>query len=132
LGSVNIKQILKCFNVDQYVDSYRALLPNVCRNSRFLSPGGSAEGLLGMSTPRAALCQYTECVSVDYAPRLAEIPSQYQLESLSEMFVFDYPKFYKRYSGEELCSLAKSSPVREPVATNPHEVYSQYVSEMLY
>lgn len=28
--------------------------------------------------------------------------------------------------------LLAETAVREPVATNPHEVYSQYVSEMLY
>ncbi|KAK6012077.1 hypothetical protein OSTOST_22781 [Ostertagia ostertagi] len=33
---------------------------------------------------------------VDYAPRLAQVPSQYQLESLTEMYVCDFPKLYRR------------------------------------
>ncbi|XGW07652.1 hypothetical protein V3C99_010647 [Haemonchus contortus] len=87
---------------------------------------------------------------VDYALRLAQVPSQYQLESLSEMYVCDFPKLcksLKRY-GEEMdlgdiavypnsqsnylsFGLAQESPPG-PTAVEMGEVLSEYVTEMLY
>ncbi|KAK6736310.1 hypothetical protein RB195_019159 [Necator americanus] len=76
---------------------------------------------------------------VDHAPRLARIPSQYQLESLTEVYVCDYPTLFtnsaKQYSGEmdveALTTAFETNHVaREP--TELHQVYSEYVSEVLY
>ncbi|EYB90617.1 hypothetical protein Y032_0217g2392 [Ancylostoma ceylanicum] len=77
---------------------------------------------------------------VDYAPRLARIPSQYQLESLTEVYVCDYPPLIK--SDVKNCAgemdIEPLSPVFEAnhhivtEPTEPHLVFSEYVSEMLY
>ncbi|VDM81098.1 unnamed protein product [Strongylus vulgaris] len=81
---------------------------------------------------------YEDSVSVDFAPRLARIPSQYQLESLTEVYVCDYPSLFchNRPCTEamDVESLSTAFPTNHIVseATELHPVYSEYVSEMLY
>ncbi|CAJ0606569.1 unnamed protein product [Cylicocyclus nassatus] len=77
---------------------------------------------------------------VDYAPRLAKIPSQYQLESLTEVYMCDYPSMNKcgdiPHKGElEVDAPSTNIPPdlrTAPATTNICQVFSQYVSEMLY
>ncbi|WKX94435.1 hypothetical protein Q1695_011587 [Nippostrongylus brasiliensis] len=90
---------------------------------------------------------------VDYAPRLAQVPSQYQLESLAEIYVCDYPQFFKspkRYEAGEMDMMddttstplmSDSDCLRFSETQSPRPlpndlsfapVQSNYVSKMLY
>ncbi|PIO76846.1 hypothetical protein TELCIR_01091 [Teladorsagia circumcincta] len=90
-----------------------------------------------------------EGIIMDYAPRLAQVPSQYQLESLTEMYVCDFPKLYrssKRIGDEmELDGMpihpihrsdyvppASAQQSTELIAADMQRIQSEYVSEMLY
>ncbi|CAI5442407.1 unnamed protein product [Caenorhabditis angaria] len=73
---------------------------------------------------------------VDQTPRLSRVPSQYQLDALSEMFLFDVPQQYviKCQKPSESAYIANT---QERVAAGnengmtPYYVNSEYVSELL-
>lgn len=83
---------------------------------------------------------YYELADLNYKPaentvRLARVPSQYQLDALSEIFVFDVPQHIavKKVEASFLPKYVNTSSevAQNSVNTTPYFVNSEYVSEML-
>ncbi|EFO86129.1 hypothetical protein CRE_02297 [Caenorhabditis remanei] len=66
--------------------------------------------------------------------RMARVPSQYQLDALSEMFIFDLPQHIAMQRMENACDpVVLNSIDQEAVnrGTTPCFINSEYVSEMI-
>uniref|UniRef100_A0A1I7UYW5 BESS domain-containing protein n=1 Tax=Caenorhabditis tropicalis TaxID=1561998 RepID=A0A1I7UYW5_9PELO len=74
---------------------------------------------------------------VDNSFRLARVPSQYQLDALSEMFIFDIPQHIVMQKAQESCrppATFNSSTLDQDCPNDgatPFFVNSEYASEML-
>ncbi|KAF1765293.1 hypothetical protein GCK72_005245 [Caenorhabditis remanei] len=77
--------------------------------------------------------------NIDNTVRMARVPSQYQLDALSEMFIFDVPQHYTMRKASANCQPLPTNIVsadqedRPDVNdwTTPYFVNSEYVSELL-
>ncbi|CAI2345434.1 unnamed protein product [Caenorhabditis sp. 36 PRJEB53466] len=74
---------------------------------------------------------------VESTVRLARVPSQYQLDALSEMFIFDVPQHYAitkvtncQPASINVVSMDQDRPIVNDGST-PYFVNSEYVSELL-
>uniref|UniRef100_A0A8R1HU62 Uncharacterized protein n=1 Tax=Caenorhabditis japonica TaxID=281687 RepID=A0A8R1HU62_CAEJA len=96
----------------------------------------------GKNAEIAAPNSYYELMDLNEEPvesnvRLARVPSQYQLDALSEMFIFDVPQHYAirkstncHIANITAVSMDQDRPIVDDGAT-PYYVNSEYASELL-
>ncbi|PIC45528.1 hypothetical protein B9Z55_005512 [Caenorhabditis nigoni] len=65
---------------------------------------------------------------VDNSFRTTRVPSQYQLDALSEMFIFDLPQHIALQRMNNSCQIDQDA---ENSSGTPYFINSEYVSEML-